>query len=509
MIEIWVLFLALVILLVAIDLGVVHRRARAMSASTSLLWACTWIIAAMLFNIAVHHLYGTHTEGAGLRADGSVRLTGEEASARFVTAFMLQLALGLESVFVFSAVFRHFAVPAGFQHRVLLIGIPVAMITKGIIIAAVGGAIVAAEWPKYIIAGLLVLAALRMLLIRQDLAEPDKNLLIRVLRRFLPQTKAWGNRLITQEGGRPAMTPLLVAMVLVETGDLIYSLDAVPATFAIASDPFIIFSASVFATLVVRAAYQALLPLLGWIRYVKIGLAAVLMYTAFMIASPLAERIPTVVSLMVVITAVSMGIIAAALWAPRGAMPAHSPLGPDAERLARGTLRQARKLIVLVVGITTVVVGVLMLFGPGPGTVVIPLGLAVLATEFAWARRMLSSYTGYAKKIAGRANEALVKRPRPMLVILIALGTAAAAWAAFTFAPLPRGVLLGIFLPLLIGQTVWAGLTIVRLRELRAQQRMLVRRGGGGGAETTENSEPGIDAARDAADAAAAANNPA
>ena len=475
MIEIWVLFLALVILLVAIDLGLVHRRARAMAPTISLIWACTWIIAAMLFNIAVNHIYGTHAQGAGLRADGSVRLTGAEASARFVTAFLLQVALGLESVFVFSAVFRHFAVPAGFQHRVLLIGLPAAMITKGIIIAAVGGALAAADWAKYIIAALLVLAALRMLLIRQDLAEPDKNLLVRILRRFLPQTSAWGNRLITHEGGRPAMTPLLVAIVLVETGDLLYSLDAVPATFAIASDPFIIFSASIFATLVVRAAYQALLPLLGWIRYVKIGLAAVLMYAAFMIATPLAERVPTVVSLLVVVTAVRIGIIAAALWAPAGAVPAHSPLGPDAERLARGTLRQARKVVILVVGSTTVVVGILMLFGPGPGAVVIPLGLAVLATEFVWARRLLSSYTGYAKKIAGRANDALVKRPRPAAVILIALGTGAAAWAAFSYAPLPRSLLLGVFLPLLIGQTVWAGLTIVRLRELRGIQRRAAR----------------------------------
>jgi tellurite resistance protein TerC len=329
-----------------------------------------------------------------------------------------------------------------------------------------------AEWSRYLISGFLVLAALRMLIIRQENMDPLRNPVIRVLRKFIPiSERAGGSDLVTREGGRLALTPLLLLVLLLETADAFMALDSIPAVLAITREPLLVFSANAFALLCLRSLYMALSGLTNWLRYVKIGLACSLGYAAVLMSLPAKVRPDEVESIIVLLMSVAAGLIIGMGTKPTAETV--SPLGEEADQFAKATLRQARKVIGLVVGITVVLVGILLVILPGPGLPVVFIGLAILGNEFAWAKRFLDATRQKAEQAVAASTEAARKRLRPWILIPLGLGTIGAfVGVGLWFSLKPTGVLLGL-IPALLGQWLWGYLAFYRKprAEALAQER--------------------------------------
>ncbi|MCC6677236.1 MAG: hypothetical protein IT436_08830 [Phycisphaerales bacterium] len=467
MLPLWISMSLVVVMLVMLDRFLLHPRPEVITPTTAVARLLFWFLLAMVFNAGVFFIYEEHNFGAGL--DGGVHhVGGVEASLQFLTAFVLALALDLDTVFVISAIFTHLRTPAGYRHRVLFWGIPAAMVGRGIMIFTAGELLDLWGWFRFVLAVLLILAGLRMILIRQENADPEKNFIYRILRRFVPVSdRQHGADLLALVNGRPALTPLLVTLLLVETADGIFAFDSIPAAFAVTREPFLIFAANVFSLFCLRAIYPALESLTGWLRYVKIGLAMILAYAAVAIALPVTHRAPTEASLAAILASVGVGISFAVRWgSARQAKVRESPLGPDAERIARLTLAPARKLIVLVVGTTVVIIGLIMIGPvPGPGIVVVPIGLSILAAEFVWARRLLHKYSQSVQSVGRR----VMKTPRPWLIVPVVGATLAIFTLLWVFRPfeIRTSAILSGAIPALLGQIVWAYLTIQKYREIK------------------------------------------
>lgn len=280
--------------------------------------------------------------------------------------------------------------PLAYQHRVLFWGVLGALVLRGVMIG-LGAALVARfDWTAYVFGGLLLLTAVRMLVVRHDNLEPERNVFVRLVRRVYPVSAGFdGQRFFTRVDGRKAVTPLFLVLVLVESTDLLFAVDSIPAVFAVTDDPFLVYTSNVFAILGLRSLYFALAPLMGYLRYLKVSLVFVLAFVGVKMMLAHHHPIPIPVSLAVIGGILFVGIGASLLTPERDTAALPSPLAGHLDRLAHMTLTGARHVVVLTIGSTVLLVGALMIVLPGPALIVIPLGLAILATEFAWARRLL------------------------------------------------------------------------------------------------------------------------
>ena len=262
------------------------------------------------------------------------------------------------------------------------------------------------EWIVYVFGVLLILSAVKMLIVRHDNIEPDRNLAVRLVRRFYPVTNDYeGARFFVWMNGRRAMTPLMVALILVETSDVMFAVDSIPAIFAITRDPFLVFTSHIFAILGLRSLYFALAGLMERFRYLKMSLVFLLAYVGVKMILSHHYPIPNVVSLGIIGGILSVGVLAS-VWALRAdTAKLVSPLVDDFEELAVQTYRQGRRVVILVVGSTILLVGLAMIVLPGPAIVVIPLGLAILGIEFAWARRWLKRLREMAEDVRERIED--------------------------------------------------------------------------------------------------------
>lgn len=457
----WVILISVLAILLAIELFVVHRRPRALSAHGAAGWAALYALVAAGLNVGIFFAYRAGWMGG---PGGH-----EKASVEFLSCYLLELALSLDSTIALAAIFTHFDVPSRYRRLILLYGAIPALIVRGAIIFGGSTLVGSYEWFKFVLAGMLVLALLRMVVMRRENTDPEKNWIHLLLRKWLPSDERFaGGSLLTSVDGRVVVTKALTVLLLIETADGIFAFDSLPGVFAFCRDPVIIFAAHATALLTYRAMYFAIEPYLGAIRFVKVGLALLLAYTAVAVALPRDIAPSPEVSLAVLSGTVLVGFIAAAA-APR--TPRHvavGPLGEDADRVARAALRQARRVGALIVGSAIVLVGLVMIPGPGPGLLVVPIGLAVLAVEFVWARTLLDRYRTYAMKVGTQATERLTRTPRPWLIPIVIGGTVLGAWALAHYGPFPTRVIIGGIVPLLIGQTVWAVVTVKRYRRLKA-----------------------------------------
>lgn len=467
MITLWAFLIAFLALVIALDLAVFHRRPKSVAVAESLWWGVFFVFLAALVNVGLYFAYEHHWMGAGLAPLGAKG--GRQASIEFLTCYLVELALSLDSVYPLAAIVTHFRVPDRLQHRVLFFGLIPAFIVRASLILGGAGVLTVLPWMRFVLAALVVLAALRMILVRQENLDPSRNWIYLLLRRLFPVSEGFaGGNLVTTVGGRTALTSIVVVLLLVETADGLFALDSLPGVFAFSRDPLVIFAANAMAVLTFRSLFFALRPLVAQLRYVKIGLAALLGFIAIAVALPAGREIPDEVALSVLSGSVGVGLLAALAFAGRAGSAAHqSPLGPDAEKIARLTLKQARRIIAFVIGSTIVVVGAIMVPGPGPGLLVIPVGLAILAAEFVWARRLLDKYTSTALAAGKRANQALTATPRPWLIPIVFALTIAAIIVAPRVLPVTYRVILPGAIPLLLGEIVWAFITVRKYRQLK------------------------------------------
>jgi tellurite resistance protein TerC len=241
----------------------------------------------------------------------------------------------------------------------------------------------------YVFGGLLLLSAARMLVARHDNLAAEENIVVRTTRRWIPITEDFESTrfFVIRDGVRMA-TPLLLVLIMVETTDVLFAVDSIPAIFAVTDQPFIVYTSNIFALLGLRSLYFALAPLLERFRYLKASLVFLLAYVGVKMILAHSYPIPAVVSLVMVCGILAVGVLASLIGAGRDTAPLAPPV--TAAQLARTSVENAWKGVVLIVGGTTVVIGAAMIVLPGPALLVIPAGLAILGTQFVWARRLLA-----------------------------------------------------------------------------------------------------------------------
>jgi tellurite resistance protein TerC len=260
-------FVVFVLGLLALDLGVFHREAHVVKFKESLIWTIVWISLALVFNVVFYFycLEKFPTEAKRLAME-------------FLTGFVVEKSLAVDNVFVFVMVFQYFAIPPKYQHRVLFYGIIGALIFRAIFIA-LGAALMQYEWIVWIFGGFLVLTGIKLMFAPENKIEPEKNPVIRLLRKMVNLTPEFhGQNFMVRIGGKIFFTPLFVALVFLEMSDVIFAIDSVPAIFALTNEPFIVFTSNVFAILGLRAMYFMLGGMVDRFIYIKYGLALVLIF---------------------------------------------------------------------------------------------------------------------------------------------------------------------------------------------------------------------------------------
>lgn len=384
---VWIGFLAFVLVMVALDLGVFHRKARVMSIPEALTWTAAWVVLSLAFNVFIYFLYENNWGGGASVA--TEHLTGQQAALQFFMGYLLEKSLSVDNIFVIAMIFAFFRVPLAEQHRVLFWGILGAVVLRAAMIAIGATLIERFDWIVYVFGGLLILSAVKMLVVRHDNIDPSRNIAVRLTQRIYPVSNDFdGSRFFTVVDGRSAVTPLFLSLVLVETSDVMFAVDSIPAIFSVTRDPFLVFTSNVFAILGLRSLYFALARLMARFRYLKMSLVFVLAYVGVKMMLSHHHPIPNLVSLAIIGGILSVALIAS-IVATRDTATLVSPLADDLERLAVTSYREARRIVILVVGLTVVLIGIALLVLPGPGIITIFLGLTILAIEFAWARRWL------------------------------------------------------------------------------------------------------------------------
>ena len=283
--------------MLALDLGVFHRKAHVVTFRESIAWTAVWVALALLFNGWIWHHYGP------------------QKALQFFTGYLIEKSLSVDNVFVFALLFSYFAVPAVYQHKVLFWGILGALVMRAIMIAAGAALIAKFTWIIYVFGAFLILTGIKMVVKREEEIHPERNPVVRWFKRLMPVTADYRrDKFFVFENGRRYATPLFVVLLLVEVSDLIFAVDSIPAIFAVTTDPFIVYTSNVFAILGLRSLYFALAGVMGKFHYLKIGLGAVLAFVGVkMLLAHTAYKIDTLVSLGVVAGILAVSVVASLL----------------------------------------------------------------------------------------------------------------------------------------------------------------------------------------------------
>ncbi len=321
---IWGAFMAFVLLMLALDLGVFHRHAHKIEMKEALVWSGVWIGLALIFNLGLFFFWDRIQPGSPY--------TNDEAGFAFLAGYLIEKALSVDNIFVFILIFGYFAVPEKYQHRVLFWGIIGALIFRAIFIAAGAALLERFFWMMILFGVFLIATGIKMVLVKDKKMDPERNPLVRLFRRLMPVTSEYhGQKFFTRISGKQWATPLFVVLLMVEFTDVIFAVDSIPAIFAITSDPFLVFTSNVFAILGLRALFFALAGLMQMFHYLSYGLAAILVFVGSKMLYGYTEKVlmpewpkfPVALSLGVIVAILGAAIIAS-LRKPRAAEVAKS-----------------------------------------------------------------------------------------------------------------------------------------------------------------------------------------
>ncbi|MBM3956941.1 MAG: TerC family protein [Gemmatimonadetes bacterium] len=286
-------FGAFVVAMLALDLGVFHRRAHAVSVREAGIWSLVWLSLALLFAL------------------GIFLWEGRDKGIQFLTAYIVEKSLSVDNIFVFLVIFSYFAVPDAYRHRVLFLGILGAIVIRGIFIATGVTLLEKFDWMVYLFGAFLVITAIRLALRGDEEVDPERNPVVRLVRRLLPVTEKYeGQSFFVRRGGKWMATPLFVVLVAVEVTDVVFAVDSVPAVLAISRDPFIVWTSNVFAILGMRALFFLVAGILPYFRYLKAGLVIVLGYVGVKMLISDVYHLPTFASLGIVVGILSATMLA-------------------------------------------------------------------------------------------------------------------------------------------------------------------------------------------------------
>ena len=322
---VWVGFHVFVFAMLAIDLGVFHREAHEVSIREAAGWSLTWIGLSLTFNYGVYHFMGS------------------QAGLEFLTGYLIEKALSVDNIFVFVLIFSYFGVPPRYQHRILFWGILGALVLRGTMIFAGAYLIQQFHWVTYLFGAFLVFTGIRMAFQDEQDIQPESNPVIKLVRRFIPVTNRYhGQRFFTREpiGPRGALrgvaTPLFVVLLLVETTDIIFAVDSIPAIFAVTTSPFLVYTSNIFAILGLRALYFLLAGVIRTFHFLQLGLSVVLSFVGVKMLIADWYKVPIGISLVVIAAVLAISVVASWLFPKpvEECAPLLDPLHPPAEEPA-------------------------------------------------------------------------------------------------------------------------------------------------------------------------------
>lgn len=297
----WVLFTLFILVMLAIDLGVVNRKSHEVSVREALAWSGVWIALALAFNVGVYFW------------------RGQEVAIQFFTGYIVEKSLSIDNIFVFLQVFSYFSVPAIYQHKILFWGVLGAIVMRAVFIFAGVALITKFHWIIYVFGAFLVITGLKMALAKDKEMHPEKNPVIRLLKRFVPLSHEYEDgHFFVRKNGALLATPLILVLIVIETTDVIFAVDSIPAILAITTDPFIVYSSNLFAIMGLRALFFALAGVIKKFHYIHYGLAAILAFVGIKMLISEVYKLPSIAALAVIAAILLLSIIASALWPENG-----------------------------------------------------------------------------------------------------------------------------------------------------------------------------------------------
>lgn len=306
-------FLAFIFVVLAIDLGIFNRKAHEITFKEATVWSAVWVVLALSFNLVLY-LYTDHKFQDPALA--------KEVALQFLAGYVLEYALSVDNIFVFVLVFSYFGIPAKHKHRVLFYGILGALLFRAIFIAA-GSALMQIHWIVYVFGGFLVVTGIKMLFAADEEIAPEKNLLIRLFKRFMPVTHEMeGQDFIIRRDGRRFATPLLVTLLFLEATDIVFAVDSVPAIFAVTKEPMVVFTSNIFAILGLRSMFFMLAGVMDKFHLLKYGLSVVLVFVGlkmvylndWYVRAYDADKFPITYSLGIIVGVLGLSILASLMF---------------------------------------------------------------------------------------------------------------------------------------------------------------------------------------------------
>ena len=293
----WAGFVIAILIFLALDLGVFHRKAHVVKVSEAALWSSVGVVLASLF------------------AGWLYQARGKEEAVEFVTGYIIELALSMDNVFVMALIFSYFRVPSQYQHRVLFWGILGALVMRGVMIGSGAALISRYHWILYFLGGVLIYSGAKMVFADDEGVHPEKNPVLKLARKFYPVSRDFeGQKFFTTLNGARAITPLALVLLMVETTDLIFAIDSIPAIFAVTTKPFIVFTSNVCAILGLRSMYFLLAGAIRYFRFLKVGLSLVLVFIGLKMLLPLVQKKLGLLTNLEISTSVSLGIVAGIIF---------------------------------------------------------------------------------------------------------------------------------------------------------------------------------------------------
>jgi tellurite resistance protein TerC len=294
----WIGFHLFIFLMLALDLGVFHKHTHKVPVKEAVIWTVIWVALALLFNLFVYFEFG------------------KIKALEFLTGYVIEYSLSVDNIFVFILIFSYFAVKGQYQHKILFWGILGALIMRGIFIFAGVALINRFHWIVLIFGAFLIFTGIKMLFQKESVVDPEKNAIVRFFKKFLPVTNTLhGDKLFLWQNDRLYATPLFLVLLIIESSDLIFAVDSIPAILAISQDRFIVYTSNIFAILGLRSLYFAIAGIMEYFRYLKVGLAFVLSFVGFkMLAAYLNFNIPIVLSLVIIICILLISILASVVF---------------------------------------------------------------------------------------------------------------------------------------------------------------------------------------------------
>lgn len=304
----WSGFILFIVLLLALDLGVFNRKSHVITTKEALGWTSLWVSVSLLFSFFVYFAYRDHWFGLGM--EHGHPLAPETAVLKYLTGYIVEQSLSIDNIFVIAIIFSYFHIPKQYQHRVLFWGIVGAIVFRGLMILAGSFLIERFSFITYVFGAILLYSAYKMLSSDHEKMDPNKNPVVTFFKRYFPVVRTiQGEKFFIKRMGKTMATPLFIALLVVETTDIMFAFDSIPAIFAITTDPFLVFSSNIFAILGLRSLYFVLVSVINRFKYLQYSLVLILVFVGIKMLLIQVVHMPEWLSFAVILLLLGGGII--------------------------------------------------------------------------------------------------------------------------------------------------------------------------------------------------------